>query len=724
MDRSWLGWAEIEPKGDAIAGGLGSWKITYHVGRLGIDDGGSIRIARRSVSDLESPQLDDPQSSGYTTVATTGAVRLVTEYDRRGHIRPWRGALQVDVRDGSLYERDTVTVTFGDGSQGGPGLRMQTFREQEHIFKVLVDCFGTGRFEETLDSPRIRVIGGPADSIQVAAPSEAVVGRPFSVTVRALDSWGNRSDGYKGRISFGSSDPEASFPADYTFDEDDVGAKRLEGVVLNTPGLQNISVRDEAGREAISNPIIVRREEPELRLFWGDFHGQTKQTVGTGTVDEYFSFVRDVAAMDFGSWQGNDFQVTKELWSEVCEKVKVYNDPGRFVAFLGYEWSGLTPAGGDHNIYFLGDDEEIHRSNHWLIEDRSDEDTDRYPVSELWETFRGRTDVMAVAHVGGRHANLDFHDPERVPLVEVHSHHGTFEWFLEEALERGLRVGFVANSDDHTCRPGLTYPSGGFTTKGGYTGVYTTELTREDLWEALWSRRCYATTGERMILHVDVDGHVMGDEFETDEPPKISVRIMGTAPLHEVEVKRGVETIHRHPFAKPRDDADRLIKIEWSGVRVRSRPKRVDWEGGLRIDRGRIASFEEFAFDYSLQGVRRITNQRLEWASTTGGDSDGVILRLNAPDDAELTFYSKPATFSFRLDEIGYEPLVIDAGGVNQRVRVSAISGEKLPMNLEFSYVDEDPEEGVNPYWVRMVQSDGAMAWTSPVYVAYRKPSR
>lgn len=720
MDRAWLGWANIEPKDDVVAGSLGTWRITYHVGRFGIDDGGSIRVARRSVSDLEGPQFDYPERSGYTTVTTTGNVRLAVRYSGRGHIRPWRGALQVDVHDGSLREGDVITVAFGDRSGGSPGLRMQTFRETEHVFKVLVDCFGTGRFEEIEHSPRIRVIGGPAYTIQVAAPSEAVVGRPRPVTVRALDSWGNRSDGYMGKVSCISSDPEASFPGEYTFTEDDAGAKKLEGVVLNTLGLQNISVRDEAGREAISNPIIVRREEPELRLFWGDFHGQTKQTVGTGTVDEYFSFVRDVAAMDFGSWQGNDFQVTKELWREVCEKVKRYNDPGSFVAFLGYEWSGLTPAGGDHNVYFLSDDEDIHRSNHWLIEDRSDEDTDKYPISELWETFRGRKDVMAVAHVGGRHANLDFHDPERVPLIEVHSHHGTFEWFLEEALERGLRVGFVANSDDHTCRPGLTYPSGGFTTKGGYTGVYATELTREALWEALWSRRCYATTGERMILHVDVDGHMMGEEFETDKPPKISVRIMGTAPLHEVEVKRGVETIHRHPFAKPRDDADRLIKVEWSGVRVRSRPKRVDWEGGLQLDRGRIVSYEEFAFDYSLQGVRWITNQRLEWASTTGGDSDGVILKLDAPEDAEVTFHSKPVTFSFKLRDIGYEPLVVEAGGVNQKVKVSAMSGGELPRSLDFRHVDKDPMGGVSPYWVRVVQNDGGMAWSSPVYVDYR----
>jgi len=721
MDRSWLGSAEIEPAADAVAGSVGTWKIAYTVGRLGIDDGGSIRIARRSVCDSERPQLADPRSSGYTTVATTGDVRLVARYDDRGHIRPWRGALQIDVRDGSLREGDVVAVTFGDRSGGGPGIRIQTFRESEHIFMVLVDCFGTGRFEEIEGSPRIRIVGGPADEVQVVAPSDAVVGGSLSVTVRALDSWGNRSDGYRGRVSFSSSDPAASLPEEHEFTAGDCGARRFEGVVLNTPGLHTVSVADEAGREASSNPVVVGREKPGLRLFWGDFHGQTKQTVGTGTLDEYFSFARDVAAVDFAGWQGNDFQVTRELWREVREATGRFNEPGRFVTFLGYEWSGLTPAGGDHNIYFLGDDGELHRSSHWLIEDRSDEETDRYPISELWETLRGRKDVMAVGHVGGRHANLDYFDPERIPLIEVHSHHGTFEWFLEEALGRGLRVGFVANSDDHTCRPGLTYPSGNFCTRGGYTGVYASDLTRKALWESLWSRRCYGTTGERMILRVEVDGHVMGEEYEADAPPTISVRVVGTAPLHEVEVKRGVETVYRHPFARPRGEGDRLIKVEWSGVRVRSRPKKVDWEGGLYLDRGRIVSYSEFAFDDPRQGVRRISNQRLEWTSTTGGDPDGVILKLDAPDAATITFHSRPVTFTFKPRDVAYEPLVVDAGGVNQRVKVSEISGEELPRELEFSYVDEGPGDGVNPYWVRVVQGDGGMAWSSPVYVNYKK---
>jgi hypothetical protein len=555
--------------------------------------------------------------------------------------------------------------------------------------------------------------------VTTVVPSGAVAGEPFTILVRAIDSWGNRSDEYRGSISFSASDPEAGLPGEYTFKGPEKGAKRFQGVVLKTAGLHTITVTDGSGREATSNTIIVHEKRPQLSLFWGDFHGQTKETVATGSLDEYFSFARDVGGVDFAAWQGNDFQVTRELWNRVTKKVKEYHEPGKFVTFLGYEWSGLTPAGGDHNVYFLGDEGELHRSNHWLIDDRSEEPSDRYPISKLWETFKGRRDIISVAHIGGRHANLDFHDPKRVPLIEVHSHHGTFEWFLEEAMNRGLKVGFVGNSDDHTCRPGLTLSSDMFTTRGGYTGIYAKELTREGLWEALWSRRCYATTGERIILEVDVDGHAMGEEYKGMTAARINVKINGTEPLHEVEVKRGTEPIHRHPFAEAGDGEKRLIKVEWSGARIRSRPKRVDWRGGLHIDKGRIVSFQEFAFDDKRQGVKRITNQRLRWTSTTGGDPDGVLLEIDAPEDAVISFHTGPASFEFKPSEIVYEPIVIEAGGVNQRVKVSAIKAGELPKDLEFQIIDEAPQPGLNAYWIRVVQSDGAMAWSSPVYLDY-----
>jgi hypothetical protein len=317
MLRSRLGSVEINPKSNVIAGSIGTWTLTYTVGRLGIEDGGSIIVARRSLCDSERPQFDDPQGSGFTTVKTTGKVRLSTRYHEASEIYPWRKTLQIDVYDGQLKEGDKVEATFGDQRSGGPGTRIQTYRESEHILKVLVDRFGTGKFEHIKDLPHIRIVGGPADKIQVISPSDVVVGKPISIIVRALDIWGNLSDSFKGKVSFSCSDLKASLPKVYMFNDEDRGVKRFKDIFLNSIGAHTISVKDNSGKEACSNTIVVRRKKSEFGLFWGDIHGQTWRTCGIGTLDEYFSFARDVAAMDFASWQGNDYAVTKELWRDV-----------------------------------------------------------------------------------------------------------------------------------------------------------------------------------------------------------------------------------------------------------------------------------------------------------------------------------------------------------------------------------------------------------------------
>ena len=45
------------------------------------------------------------------------------------------------------------------------------------------------------------------------------------------------------------------------------------------------------------------------------------------------------------------------------------------------------------------------------------------------------------------------------PFIEICSVHGHFEWFARKAMEKGLKIGFIGGSDDHTCRPGGSCPT-------------------------------------------------------------------------------------------------------------------------------------------------------------------------------------------------------------------------------------------------------------------------
>ena len=171
--------------------------------------------------------------------------------------------------------------------------------------------------------------------------------------------------------------------------------------------------------------------------------------------------------------------------------------------------------------YYLNDGEDIFRTSHWQVADRADQDTDRYPVQSLFDELRHR-DALVVPHIGGRPASLAFHDPDLEPVIEIYSAWGQFEWLLREAIERGYKVGFVAGSDDHKGRPGASYPgSSSFGVYGGLTCVLARTLTREGIWEAIKARRCYATSGQRIALSVQADGHPMGSEFSVSGAPRI-----------------------------------------------------------------------------------------------------------------------------------------------------------------------------------------------------------
>lgn len=725
-----LGAVALAPAAPVEAGSRGTWTLTYTAGAHGLDDGGALLVAVRQIADWGPPQTTDPAGDDYVGAATSAGAALRVAYDPRAFIRPWRQGVRVTVEDGHLAPGDTITIVFGDRSGGGGGLRMQTFPERRFALRVLVDCFGSGDYRPLAAQPALQVIAGPAARLVAVGPSAARPGAPTWLLVRALDRWGNPAPTYRGTVAL-AGPAGVTLPAPYRFRPEDRGVHRFAGLVLRAPATYRLTVADAAaGFVATANPC--RCAEPAdtgpHTLYWGDPHGQSEETVGTGDVESYWAYLRDVAGADFGAHCGNDFQITTAFFARLREVVRRYHEPGRFVPFLAYEWSGNHAVGGDHNVYFLHDDparSRIHRSSHWQIPGDPDTATDRASIAALRAEYRGRDDVLLLPHVGGRRARLDtVDDVGQSPLIEIASVHGRFPWFARAALARGLQVGFIAGSDDHTGRPGATPPtSRGLICRGGLTAVYAAALTREALWDALRRRRCYGTTGARIIVAVDADGHPMGDAYTAAGAPRFTVRVAGTAPVERIELRRGLEVLDRYDALAappPRWDtatARARLRLTWAGAESRNRRKVTTWDGQLTLDGGHILAAEPYHLDHPAEGITACESQRVSWRSRTSGDEDGVMLEVQLARDALLHLDTPPLRAAFALRDLGAEPLVVDAGGVDRQVTLRWVRADAGPRDVAWSFVDAQPPAGEHAYWVWVVQADGEWAWSSPVFV-------
>ena len=712
MDTDDLGTAAIRPRGSFPVGQRGTWEITYTAGRYGMDDGGSFLIVQRDMTDGGRLQCDSPREEGFVSASTNGEARVDVGYHPWGWVRPWRGALRVRVYDGSLRPGDRVTVRLGDASMGSAGWDLQTFPEAVHEFRVLVDPFGTGLYRAISTHPSIRIVPSNPASLDAVLPSRAAPGEGVPLWIRVLDRWGNPVDPFQGDVHVTCEPSVQRLPHRFRAMH---GVSMVGPIRFPGPGVYRLHLASQ-GLFGQSNPIeITDQVHP---LFWADLHGQTQDGIGTGSVEEYFTYARDRALVQACSWQGNDFQVSDGSWSEVCGNTRKFDEPGRFVTFLGYEWSGPTPLGGDHNIMFLGDDQPIRRSSAWQIDGSGRRAW--VPLSDLWRRFGNRKDVMAVAHVGGRHANLDFWDPKFCSLIEVHSNHGTFEWLVEEALRRGYLFGVVGGSDDHSGRPGWSPPlrRGGvrgtvrLDSFGGLTSIYADEFTRPGLWRALRSRHCYATTGRRIILDVRSDDWMMGDVVQSDRRPKISVKAIGTAPLLDVKVMR--EDGRIFPQTPGAELTQEWVRVDWSGLRIKSRDARAVWDGTIRVVGGKIGEFVSMGFWREGDGIRSASRNELTIKSATSGDMAGVFLRVSGRAPS-IRFQSPLITREIRVSRLKRLPVEFGAGGVNLRLGFSLCSPEGRPNSVDLEFTDSRGD-GDHAYWVKVLQMDGHSAWSSPIF--------
>jgi uncharacterized protein DUF3604 len=722
-DPAYIGRAWITPATPVVVGAWGTWTVTYEVGAYGYDERARLKISWRFASDWGTPQFTDPTGANYTTVRIETKCETAVAgiaFEPRGQVRPWFKTLAVAVADGSLYPGDRIHVTVGDRSGGGPGSRAQTFRERGCEWRVFVDPFGTELYATLPDSPQLDVVGGALHRLVVVTPTTVRPGEPFDALVKAEDLWGNPCERFDGTVTLaGAVD---GLPREIRFTNGNVAVARLPGLRLATPGAET-RIAARHGENAAESNLIRALAPGEPKTFWGDLHGQTRATVGTGTIEEYFAFGRDVALLDMMCHQANDFQVTEAEWQHLRRTIDRFHEDGRCVIFVGYEWSGMTPGGGDRNVMYRGDVASLHRSSHAEVDDMSDAATDCFPVTSLFTELEGRDDVMLIPHIGGRYADIvGFHHPALERVVELYSDWGRFEWLLEDALRSGYKVGVVANSDGHKGRPGASHPGAStFGAYGGLTCVLAESLTREAIFDAIRQRRCYATTAaQRIHVTLGVNGLPMGAEGRADGPVRIVGRVVGTSTLERVDVFRGLDLVRTiSPYTAASFDGSARYRVAWAGSRVRGRDRLTRWDGSLELSAGRIVDAVPFAMENPEKGIVARTPSRIAWISNTTGDDDGVDLTLEAPADAVVRLRTPVIDLDVRLGDLADGVTrTFGAGGVDLRVFMRRLPARDLTPELAIDVTDEAPPRGAcHAYWLRATQEDGAQAWTSPVYL-------
>ena len=72
---------------------------------------------------------------------------------------------------------------------------------------------------------------------------------------------------------------------------------------------------------------------------------------------------------------------------------------------------------------------------------------------------------------------------------------------------------------------------------------------------------------------------------------------------------------------------------------------------------------------------------------------------------------------SVDLREIGREGRVWNYGGVAKQLKVARLPDKPVSTSMRVSHRLEQLESGDNPVYIHVIQEDGHMAWTSPVYV-------
>ncbi len=712
---------------------------TFTVGSRQIQPGGGFVVARHFMPNYGVWQATDPEADNYISIASSNssvsfAIDSVPMSGMHGGFRGQRPALMFRLATGTLSTGDTVTITYGDRRQGSRGFLMADFSSDRMPLPLYLALNGDDPLL-TLPIQPMAVTGTAFAGVVGFAPSVVAPDETFTLSVRGQDAYYNRAiNGHPAMNILNGETVIARVPASRE-------AISLVTLSLPEPGAYHLRIESRDGKVTGEvNPILVTPDNRD-RIYWGDTHGHSGFAEGIGTPDGFMIWARDDARLDYVTHSEHDVWMDDYEWEVLREHVQRYTEEGAFIAFLGYEWTVRNFSGGHHNVLF-----------------RTPEARERIPVqfyptlSRLYQGLRstaGTEDVVIIPHA---HQAGDYrlNDPELEPLIEIMSQHGNFEWFGRMYLEHGHQVGFVAASDNHLSQPGYSAPkNSSLAQRGGLGAILAKDKTTDALFNAMKALKAYATTGDRIILDVNVNGTPMGQRAAFAEDRTLQGRVIGTAPIEHIAVIRNDEVIWTQDYltatASAASNGEATFLLSFGSDSAPYHPGDNPrgwrhWQGTLEIENADLSTFRGMDFHNSF--YQFITPDpdnpnRLQFATLTRGDTSSIelgisglrrasALRINLVESRETggapPAYRKPQTSP--ASELVFPFRDLTGGRLEQSVATDVYADtvvlrqkiENGPRDVSFEMEDQSARQG-DYYFVRVRQANDAMAWSSPIWV-------
>ena len=337
------------------------------------------------------------------------------------------------------------------------------------------------------------------------------------------------------------------------------------------------------------------------RLLFGDIHGQSGISDGMGTIDQYYRRSRDKADLQFSCLTDHDCYpdwISQSEWELMRTTARLMNTDGELTCLLSFEW---TPNEyqydfGHKNIYYRDDEGDIFRS----CDAGGITPTDlyaslkRYPHKAMCIPHHPAADWGSVSAA----TDWSFHDGEVERLVEIMSRHAPYEddeqqskytknikkmprHSVQEALSRGYRMGFTAGSDSHQMEHGV---------EGGIVAVFTPTHDRPGIWDSMYARKTYGTTGARILVSLKAEGQMMGSELKlaAGQPVRFDISVLGTADIR-LDLVKNNQVIQTW---EPGCDACDAVYVDRDGsasdfyyLRVTQSDEHMAWSSPIWVDR-------------------------------------------------------------------------------------------------------------------------------------------